>query len=236
MEPVKASARQAVEEILTDRKLSKQYWKNPEAALQKSKVLAELSGQDREHAKEIVKEGIAAAEKAHSLLTREEEKQSLMSAIDSAESSYSKIIWMNVILFAVGIIFFVVAASVGLALQKDVFVYVFGIGGLATAFTLFFVNPIQRIQNAASNHARLRAVIFAYRIQLANLRLDVLPDSSFRNLDAVKGINEEIRAAMEHAVKTIQEYNEVEIKKPEGLGNTHGGTGEEHPGAGDGGF
>jgi len=220
-----------VEEILTDRKLSKQYWKNPEAALQKSKVLAELSGHDREQAKEIVKEGIAAAEKAHSLLTREEEKQSLMSAIDSAESSYSKIIWMNVILFAVGIIFFVVAASVGLALQKDVFVYVFGIGGLATAFTLFFVNPIQRIQNAASNHARLRAVIFAYRIQLANLRPDVLPDSSFRNLDAVKGINEEIRAAMEHAVKTIQEYTEVEIKKPEGLEKTYGGAGEEHPGA-----
>jgi hypothetical protein len=137
----------------------------------------------------------------------------LISSLDFPKSSFTIFTWLNVVLFGVGIGLLVLAAVVGLFKGQEQFTVMFGAGGLATTLGLFFIDPLKRISNAASDQSQLRTVVFGFWTQLANWRTEVLAPNDSHDFDTIHKVNAEVQKTMDHAAALLQKYVEAKMKE-----------------------
>ncbi|MBM3925518.1 MAG: hypothetical protein FJ320_05955 [SAR202 cluster bacterium] len=200
-----------VGDILTNKSLRQEYREDPNKIL--DELLKDLPKAEQEQAKAEVKRKVQEVEEVFPGLSREEAKVMLLSSLDLPKSSFTIFTWLNVSLFGVGIGLLVLAAVVGLFKGQEQFTAMFGAGGLATTLGLFFIDPLKRISNAASDQSQLRTVVFGFWTQLANWRTEVLAPNDSHDFDTIKKVNAEVQKTMDHAAALLQKYVEAKIKE-----------------------
>jgi uncharacterized protein YihD (DUF1040 family) len=202
------------QDILNDSKLLNKFRKESEQVLDDTmqSISQEISSLELNQAaiKSQIKKKVAEEDEMVPGLNKDEARDWLSASLRYPALSFKIYTWLNVALFAVGIILFVLAAIAGLVRGEEQFSIIFGASGIASIIPIFVTNPLKRVSNAASDQSQLRIVIFSYWWQLWNLRTTVSKENS--QIATANALNARIQTIMDHAVEMLQKHVEKEEK------------------------
>jgi hypothetical protein len=121
-------------------------------------------------------------------------------AIRNPQTSFAVTILMTSIIFITGLTFTIVGIVVGLDRDKEVLGAVLVASGIIGTLGALFAIARKGVDNANANHAQIRLILAGFASELGHLRaLDL------QTVAEVAEVNEKIQAALDQAVRLINE-------------------------------
>ena len=141
---------------------------------------------------------------------------------DRAGATYSSIIWMNRIMFAVGIGLFLYAAYLATTTHAQVYSLLFGGLGAANFVAMFMLKPIESTQKALANLVQVQVTFMAYFDQItwwehfAQVGMSTIPPDLSKVERASDGLQQRTLETLDLLQRYVEEAKQLTTPREQG--------------------